>query len=260
MKIKIRPRVRIPNIAKESSHAHNSEHLIEKAISNLSEAVKIERCEVCKTWIENAKNVVEDKFDKLKYSQGIYNIMKERKLKTHLFRNPGNIDKTDILEYLDYDVFKKENVAPEAKEALEEILTECDTKYKSPWIFIKCIQDKWSKEESKIKVTVNKKVETIERPYKGEAYNVIKNIRGMEHIKFDDFGGHDFEFPGACDEGKCEFMPSGLDTTYCLSGKEAVQKLKDITEQYTSERSTIPEHVPEIHTLINRFLKFVRGM
>ena len=82
MKIKLRPRAGILNIAKESSNAHNSEHLIEKAISNLSEAVKIERCEVCKTWIENAKNVVEDKFDKLKYSQGIYNIMKERKIKT----------------------------------------------------------------------------------------------------------------------------------------------------------------------------------
>ena len=83
MKIKLHPRARILNIAKESTHAdHNSEHLIEKAISNLSEAVKIERCEVCKTWIENAKNVVEDKFDKLKYSQGIYNIMKERKIKT----------------------------------------------------------------------------------------------------------------------------------------------------------------------------------
>lgn len=84
MKIKLHPRARVINIAKESTNADytNSEHLIEKAISNLSEAVKIERCEVCKTWIENAKNVVEDKFDKLKYSQGIYNIMKERKIKT----------------------------------------------------------------------------------------------------------------------------------------------------------------------------------
>ena len=83
MKIKLHPRTKILNIAKESANAdHNSEHLIEKAISNLSEAVKVERCEVCRTWIENAKSVVEDKFDKLKYSQGIYNIMKERKIKT----------------------------------------------------------------------------------------------------------------------------------------------------------------------------------
>ena len=83
MKIKLHSRARVTNIAKESTYTdHNSEHLIEKAISNLSEAVKIERCEVCKTWIENAKNVVEDKFDKLKYSQGIYQIMKERKIKT----------------------------------------------------------------------------------------------------------------------------------------------------------------------------------
>lgn len=86
MKIKLRSRTRITNIAKESSHESrngiNSKHLVEQAISNLSDAVKIERCEVCKTWIETAKKAVEDKFDKLKYSQGIYKIMKERKIKT----------------------------------------------------------------------------------------------------------------------------------------------------------------------------------
>lgn len=181
------------------------------------------------------------------------------KITPHLFRNPGSIDKTDILEYLDYDVFQNEHVAPEAKEVLKEILNECNIKYKSPWIFIKCIRDKWAKERINVQTAVNKKRETIETPYKEKAYNIIKNMRGMEHITFDDFGMYDFEFPGTCGEGKCEFTPSGLDKTYCLSGKEAIQKLKDITEQFKSEYRATPTHVPDIYKLIDGFLTFVRG-
>ena len=80
MKIKIRLRSRT-NTRKErtaSRSSSSSKHLVEQAISNLAEAAELERCSVCKTWIESAKGAVEDQLKKLKYSQAIYNIMKMR--------------------------------------------------------------------------------------------------------------------------------------------------------------------------------------
>ncbi len=55
-----------------------SESLVVEAISKLEAAIKVERCGVCKTWILNSKKYVEDKFNNLKYSQEIYDIMKTR--------------------------------------------------------------------------------------------------------------------------------------------------------------------------------------
>ncbi len=86
MKIKIKLRSRTStgtNTRKErtvsrSSESNSSKHLVEQAISNLTAAAKLERCSVCKTWIESAKATVEDELKKLKYSQAIYNIMKMR--------------------------------------------------------------------------------------------------------------------------------------------------------------------------------------
>ena len=62
----------------KNAESRNSESLVIEAIANLEEAIKAERCSVCKTWILNSKKYVEDKFDNLKYSQKIYNIMRER--------------------------------------------------------------------------------------------------------------------------------------------------------------------------------------
>ena len=83
MKIKVKLRTRTStgtNTRKERtvSRSNSSKHLVEQAISNLTAAAELERCSVCKTWIESAKATVEDELKKLKYSQAIYNIMKMR--------------------------------------------------------------------------------------------------------------------------------------------------------------------------------------
>jgi len=79
MKIKIKLRSRTgTRKERTASRSSSSKHLVEQAISNLKEAVELERCSVCKTWIESAKGAVENQLKKLKYSQAIYDIMKMR--------------------------------------------------------------------------------------------------------------------------------------------------------------------------------------
>jgi len=78
MKIKIKLRSRTGTRKERTVSRSSSKHLVEQAISNLREAAELERCSVCKTWIESAKSTVENQLKKLKYSQTIYNIMKMR--------------------------------------------------------------------------------------------------------------------------------------------------------------------------------------
>jgi len=78
IKIKLRSRTGTRKERTASRSSSSSKHLVEQAISNLKEAAELERCSVCKTWIESAKGAVEGQLKKLKYSQAIYDIMKMR--------------------------------------------------------------------------------------------------------------------------------------------------------------------------------------
>ena len=78
IKIKLRSRTGTRKERTASRSSSSSKHLVEQAISNLKEAAELERCSVCKTWIESAKSTVENQLKKLKYSQAIYDIMKMR--------------------------------------------------------------------------------------------------------------------------------------------------------------------------------------
>jgi len=170
----------------------------------------------------------------------------------------SSFSKHDVLEYLDFAIFSKEEVAPEVKEALKEIISECD-KYESGWVFARCIIEKWPEKEPDVKMKVRDRRKSLEMRYKEEICEVLKDLtfEGINHIRPEDFYLADFEcmFPSVCKEGECEFNPTIIDKTYCIKGDRA-EKIKEILKRYWEEKTF---GVPKIPDILRDFVVFVRG-